>query len=85
MKSKEETIILGGGLSGLSVAHYLGGKCLVLEAEESPGGLCRSFHKAGFTYDIGGHILFSKDRELLESRIIAPREKMWEKVQKSSE
>lgn len=63
---KEETIILGGGLSGLSVAHYLGGECLVLEAEETPGGLCRSFNKEGFTYDIGGHILFSRDGLLLE-------------------
>jgi len=63
---KEDTIILGGGLSGLSVAHYLGGKCLVLEAENIPGGLCRSFNKEGFTYDIGGHILFSKNRLLLD-------------------
>jgi len=69
MKHKEETIILGGGLTGLSAAHYLDGDCLVLEADETPGGLCRSFHKDGFTYDIGGHILFSKDRELLDEII----------------
>ena len=69
MKHKEETIILGGGLTGLSAAHYLDGDCLVLEADETPGGLCRSFHEDGFTYDIGGHILFSKDRELLDEII----------------
>ena len=66
MKKNKDTIILGGGLSGLSVAHYLGEDCLVLEAEETPGGLCRSFNKEGFTYDIGGHIIFSKDRNLLD-------------------
>jgi len=66
MKRKEETIILGGGLTGLSTAHYLGGDCRILEAEERPGGLCRSFHKDGFTYDIGGHILFSKNGLLLD-------------------
>lgn len=66
MKNKEETIILGGGLTGLSAAHFLGRKCLILEAEEIPGGLCRSFNQAGFTYDIGGHILFSKDGLLLD-------------------
>jgi len=62
----EKTIVLGGGLAGLSAAYYLGGKVLILEAEEKPGGLCRSFQKDGFTYDIGGHILFSKDRSLLD-------------------
>ena len=62
----ENTIILGGGLAGLTAAYYLGGKVPVLEAEEKPGGLCRSFNKDGFVYDIGGHILFSRDRDLLE-------------------
>jgi len=59
------TIILGGGLSGLSAAYYLGNQCMVLESEEIPGGLCRSFNRDGFIYDIGGHILFSKDKPLL--------------------
>jgi len=65
----KETIILGGGLAGLSAAYYLGGDILVLEGEERPGGLCRSFSRDGFTYDIGGHILFSKDRDLLDEII----------------
>lgn len=60
-----ETLILGGGISGLAVAHYLGGDCTVLEAAETPGGLCRSYAKDGFVYDIGGHILFSKNPEVL--------------------
>jgi protoporphyrinogen oxidase len=37
----------------------------VLEKEEVPGGLCRSFSLDGFTYDVGGHILFSRDEGLL--------------------
>ena len=65
MSEHVETIILGGGLTGLSLAQYLEGETLVLEAEARPGGLCRSFVKDGFTYDIGGHILFSRDSELL--------------------
>ena len=63
--SNTNTIILGGGLSGLSAAYYLGDQCMVLESEEIPGGLCRSFNQDGFIYDIGGHILFSKDKPLL--------------------
>ncbi|MCB2225980.1 MAG: FAD-dependent oxidoreductase [Desulfarculaceae bacterium] len=65
MTTEVETIILGGGLTGLSLAQYLDHESLVLEAKERPGGLCRSFVKDGFTYDIGGHILFSRDSELL--------------------
>ena len=64
-----ETIILGGGLSGLAVAHYLGGASMVLEAEEAPGGLCRTFKKDGFSYDIGGHILFSRNDALLQEMV----------------
>lgn len=64
-----ETIVLGGGLSGLAVAHYLGDDTLVLEAEDRPGGLCRSFEKGGFTYDIGGHILFSRSQGVLDELV----------------
>jgi len=68
MSDYADTIILGGGLSGLSLASFLKGReCLILEADERPGGLCRSFQKDGFTYDIGGHILFSRDQELLRT------------------
>jgi protoporphyrinogen oxidase len=64
-QDRKDVLILGGGLSGLSLACFLGGNGTVLEAEARPGGLCRSFRKDGFVYDIGGHILFSKDRRLL--------------------
>lgn len=60
---------MGGGLSGLATAHYLGGNCVVLEAGEEPGGLCRSFNKGGFVYDIGGHILFSKNQDILNEMV----------------
>ncbi|MGD8561517.1 MAG: FAD-dependent oxidoreductase [Desulfarculaceae bacterium] len=69
MSDYAHTIILGGGLTGLSLARFLGGDTLVLEAGERPGGLCRSFSKDGFTYDIGGHILFSRDQDLLNTLI----------------
>jgi len=65
MSQSGETLILGGGLSGLALARMLDGPRRVLEASATPGGLCRSFVKDGFTYDIGGHILFSRENELL--------------------
>jgi protoporphyrinogen oxidase len=61
--------ILGGGISGLFTAYFLGGDVEVLEADATPGGLARCFGTDGFRSDIGGHILFSKDKEALAHEI----------------
>jgi protoporphyrinogen oxidase len=58
--------ILGGGISGLSLASFLKRDVEVLEADERPGGLARTFGRNGFLSDIGGHIMFSKDKEVLD-------------------
>ncbi|MBR5116078.1 MAG: FAD-dependent oxidoreductase, partial [Lachnospiraceae bacterium] len=63
-------IILGAGLSGISLAYFLQehpriDEIVILEKDDSIGGLCRSIKKDGYTYDIGPHILFSKDKEML--------------------
>lgn len=62
--------ILGGGLAALSLAYFLQEQenieeITILEKEDGIGGLCRSIRKDGYTYDIGPHILFSKDKEML--------------------
>ena len=56
--------ILGGGISGIALQRFLEHPSEVLEAASQPGGLCRTFWKEGFGYDIGGHILFSKHQEI---------------------
>jgi protoporphyrinogen oxidase len=65
-----KTAILGGGLSGLSLARLLkekGHDVIVLEAEQEYGGLCCSKTEHGFTFDVGGsHIIFSRDTEVLD-------------------
>jgi protoporphyrinogen oxidase len=59
--------ILGGGLTGLALGYFLkerGVDFEILEKESECGGLCRSIQEDGFTFDIGGHILFSKEEIL---------------------
>ncbi|MCK4385256.1 MAG: FAD-dependent oxidoreductase [candidate division Zixibacteria bacterium] len=63
--------VLGGGLSGLSLAYFLQDNkkvesIQIFEKEKTIGGLCRSFEINGTRYDIGPHIIFSKDQKILE-------------------
>ena len=58
--------ILGGGLAGISTAYFLRNYgCEVLEEFSRIGGHCKTKKKNGFSYDMGGHIIFSKDKEIL--------------------
>lgn len=55
-------VILGAGPTGLGAAWTLnqtGADWTLLEQNDQPGGLAASFSRDGFTWDIGGHILFS--------------------------
>jgi len=57
---KNEVIILGAGLAGLSTAYHLqqrAVKCRLYEKEKEPGGLCRSKYINGFTFDYDAHLL----------------------------
>lgn len=63
--SDDRIVILGGGISALAFAHFWGGPALVLERESRAGGLCRSFDVGGVACDVGPHIMFSKDVEIL--------------------
>ena len=63
--------ILGGGLSGVSLAYLLkemahGAAIDIFEAAGAPGGLCRSFAFGNVHYDVGPHIVFSKDAGVLK-------------------
>lgn len=66
----EDIIILGAGLAGISTAYFLqqtgySGNITIIEKEKVIGGLCRTIRKNKYAYDIGPHILFSKDKEML--------------------
>jgi protoporphyrinogen oxidase len=54
---KVETLIVGGGVSGLATAAALGPQAdfLVLERDTELGGYCKTVKLSGFTWDYSGH------------------------------
>ncbi len=54
--------VLGGGISGLTFASLIK-DADVLEKEAIPGGLMRSIKQDGYTFDLGSHIIFSKNKD----------------------
>jgi len=64
----ETVVILGGGPCGLSAAWEISGavkNVIIIEAQSSLGGLCKTVRYKGFNFDLGGHRLISENNELL--------------------
>lgn len=60
MNHYTDTLIIGGGLSGLSVAHRLQRACyghrfMILEKNGTTGGAIRTFRERGYIAEIGPH------------------------------
>lgn len=80
-------MIIGAGLSGLSSAWHLKKKGLapvVFEREAQVGGLCRSKHSKGFTFDYDGHLLHFRSsyalklvKKLLNGNLAAHQRSAW--------
>lgn len=76
MNNRIRTLILGGGLSGLSAAFHLKRDYLLIEKEAEVGGLCRTTQTNGFLFDMTGHWLHFRNpyiegwiKDLLENNI----------------
>jgi Protoporphyrinogen oxidase len=64
--------ILGGGISGVALASFLGDDVEVVESRARIGGLCGTIVEDGFTFDAAGpHIMFSKNKEVLSLMVAA--------------
>ncbi len=64
--NKDEVVILGGGLTGLSAAHALtksSFKVRVFERDPAVGGLSKTIVRGGFRFDLGGHRFFTKEEK----------------------
>ena len=61
------TVLLGGGLTGLSAGYVLtraGIRAKVIEADAAVGGLSKTIYHNGFRFDLGGHRFFTTDEKL---------------------
>lgn len=61
MNEHKKVVIIGAGISGLTIGNILakrGLKVTIIEKESDIGGLARSVKYDGFTYDYGPHGLF---------------------------
>jgi protoporphyrinogen oxidase len=66
-ETHNETIIIGGGLTGLSAGYVLTGagfRVKVFERDDCVGGLSKTIVRNGFRFDLGGHRFFTKDRKI---------------------
>lgn len=61
---KDEIVILGAGLTGLSTAYHLNRRYVLYEKEKEPGGMARSIHKDGYIFDYDGHLLHFRDEHV---------------------
>ena len=67
VKTIDHTLVMGGGLAGLSAAHALTAAdhpVTVIEADEGVGGLARTVEHNGFRFDLGGHRFVTQDQAL---------------------
>jgi protoporphyrinogen oxidase len=62
---EKEIIIIGGGVTGLSLASYLDNRdYILLEAENELGGYCRTIKTENFVWDYSGHFFHFRDEEI---------------------
>lgn len=79
--------MLGAGLAGLSASNTLWSKGidhLILEREDSPGGLARSFEVDQFQFDCSGHLLHLRDSALRAAVLSSSDEDAWTEVHRKS-
>ncbi len=58
-------LIIGAGISGLSFANfYKNDEYIIYEAENEPGGYCRTIKKDGYVWDYSGHFFHFRDNDI---------------------
>lgn len=60
---KVKYLIIGAGLSGLTLANFLKQNYLIVEKDNSVGGYCKTIKKGDFIWDYAGHFYHFKTDE----------------------
>lgn len=63
------TAVIGAGPSGLTASMFLGQDTVIYESSDSVGGFAKSHIVGDWTFDNGPHIMFSKDKRILQFMI----------------
>ena len=72
---KIKYLIIGGGISGLTLANYLKDNYLIIEKENEVGGYCRTIKKGNYIWDYAGHFFHFKTDEFKEKFLnVIPKE-----------
>ena len=72
---KIKYLIIGGCISGLTLANYLKDNYLIIEKENEVGGYCRTIKKGNYIWDYAGHFFHFKTDEFKEKFLnVIPKE-----------
>ncbi len=59
-RDRYDVVVVGGGMAGLTAGALLacnGTQVLVVDANDKPGGVCRTVEAGGYTIDLGVHLI----------------------------
>ena len=65
-RDRYDVVVVGGGMAGLTAAALLacnGTQVLVVDANDKPGGVCRTVEAGGYTIDLGVHLIAGCNRD----------------------
>ena len=91
MQNRYDVVIIGGGVSGLTLGAMLaksGLRCCIIEKEPNPGGYLAGFQRKGFLFDTAIHWLNQFNKEGIAHRCFSfidedyPKPKRLQKIQR---